>query len=101
MRNLVRHQVLVILGFRFLYGMRNLTPFVIGMSPIPTLRFFVLNLLGAGLWSLIIGGLGYVFGHGLEVVLGDIRRYEIEIMLAVLLAGVGLWLFHALCRRRG
>ena len=97
---LLRHQVPVILGFRFLYGLRTVTPFVIGMSQIPAPRFFVLNLLGASLWAVIIGGLGYVFGHGLEVVLGDIRKYEIWIMLGVLLVGVGLWLFHALRRRR-
>jgi membrane protein DedA with SNARE-associated domain len=97
---LVRHQVAVILGFRFLYGLRNVTPFVIGMSPIATSRFFVLNLLGASIWAGIIGCLGFLFGHGLEVVLGDIRKYEMVVMLAVVVAGAGLWLFHVLRRRR-
>lgn len=97
---LVRHQVPVILGFRFLYGLRTITPFVIGMSPIPALRFFIFNLLGAGAWAIVIGSLGYVFGHALEAVLGDIRRYEIAIMAVVLAIGLGLWLVHVWRGRR-
>lgn len=50
---LLRHQVAVMLGFRFLYGLRTVTPLVIGMSAIPAWRFLMLNALGA---VLVIGG---------------------------------------------
>lgn len=94
-----RHQVLVILGFRFLYGLRSVTPLVIGMSDIPVPRFVLLNLLGAAIWAMVIGGLGYVFGHALETVLGDIHHYELLVLAAVAMAGVLLWTLHLLRRR--
>ena len=93
---LLRHQVAVMLGFRFIYGLRSVTPFVIGMSSIPTLRFVVLNVLGAGLWALVIGVLGYLFGHALEAVLGDLHHYELRLLASVLVIGGGVWLTRVL-----
>lgn len=88
------HRILIILGFRFLYGLRTATPFAIGMSHIPITEFVLLNMIGAGLWAAVIGMLGYAFGHGLELILGDIRHYEIEIMAAVLVVGIAIGLIH-------
>lgn len=63
-------------------------PFVIGMSHIPIIKFLILNIIGAALWSIVIGVLGYAFGHGLELIMGDIKRYEMEILGVILVAGV-------------
>ena len=81
---LERHRILIILGFRFIYGFRIITPYVIGMSRISYLEFLVLNVISAAVWSIVIGSLGFAFGHGLELWLGNIRRYEIIIMVVVL-----------------
>ena len=91
-----RHRIWIILGFRFLYGLRMVTPFVIGMSRVPTIEFIVLNIIGAVIWSVSIGLLGYAFGHGLELILGDIKQYEIAIMLGILVLGMLLWLLFYL-----
>lgn len=91
---LERHRILIILGFRFIYGFRTITPYVIGMSRISFLEFFVLNAISAAVWSIIIGLLGFAFGHGLELWLGNIRHYEIRIMLAVILTGTLIWIIH-------
>jgi membrane protein DedA with SNARE-associated domain len=84
----------IILGFRFLYGLRTVTPFVIGMSRVPIVEFVLLNVIGAAIWAIVIGVLGYVFGHGLELILGNLMHYEIEILSAVLLLGVLIWIIH-------
>lgn len=91
---LERHRILIILGFRFLYGLRTMTPFVIGMSPIPVVEFLILNIIGAALWATVIASLGYAFGHGLELILGDIRRYEIAILATVLCIAASFWLYR-------
>jgi membrane protein DedA with SNARE-associated domain len=99
-RILEGHRILIILGFRFLYGFRIITPFVIGMSRIAFLEFAILNVISAAIWSIIIGLLGFAFGHGLELVLGDIRLYEIAIMATVLLMGTLIWIIHIVYLRR-
>ena len=49
---LARYHTPLILAVRFLYGLRTVLPFAIGMSSISTSRFQVLNFGGAVLWSL-------------------------------------------------
>jgi membrane protein DedA with SNARE-associated domain len=94
---LARYHMPLILSVRFLYGLRTVLPFVIGMSDISTPRFQVLNFGGAVLWSVTITAGGYLFGHAVEYVLGDLRHYE-EILLGVIAAGgLAFWLYS---RRR-
>jgi len=86
-----RHQIKVVLGFRFLYGVRNVTPFVIGASRMHPGKFFLLNGLGAGLWATAVGYLGFEFGDVAESFLGEIKHYEVHFLLG--LAAVGAMLF--------
>jgi len=99
-RLLQRHPLLIVLGFRFVYGMRTVTPLVIGASGFPVSRFVLLNLLGAAIWSLLVGSAGYLFGQALELVLADLRRYELLLAGCVLAAGGIAWLWRFLHRRR-
>jgi len=89
---LERNQVWFILGFRFLYGLRVVTPFIIGMSDISRLRFLALNILGTTIWATTITVLGYLFGNALEAVFGNIKKYEIYVLVVLALAGLVAWL---------
>jgi membrane protein DedA with SNARE-associated domain len=89
-----RYQTPIILGFRFLYGLRTITPFVIGLSKISPIRFLFLNAVGAFLWALIVGLLGYSLGHILEAYLEKIKRYEMWIMVAIAAIGLLVWIAH-------
>jgi len=91
---LERHQVLVILGFRFLYGLRTVTPFLIGMSGVRPLRYLILNGLGALVWAIAVGGLGFVLGQALELFLQHIKRYEIMILATLFTVAAAYWLYH-------
>jgi membrane protein DedA with SNARE-associated domain len=97
---LERHQNLLIVGFRFLYGLRNITPFAIGMSKVRYLRFSLLNFLGAGIWATSIALAGFYFGHAVEAVLGDIKHYEVELMLTITGIATLVWLLYFYRRRR-
>lgn len=88
---LARYQAPVILSVRFLYGLRAVLPFVIGMSRISTLKFQALNLAGAAIWSATIASAGYLFGNAIEYALGDIQRYERYVLAAVAIAALVLW----------
>jgi len=95
-----RHQNLLILFIRFLYGLRVAGPVAIGMSGVSRLRFFLLNLAGAALWAPLVAGLGYAFGLALERVLEDAHRYEELIFLGVVAVALLFGLVRRL-RRRG
>ena len=97
---LQRYNVLLIIGFRFLYGLRTVTPLVIGMSGFSDRRFAALNALGALIWTVVMVSLGYVFGQTLEVVLKDVRRYEVWIVLILVLVGSAVGLYHLYQQRR-
>jgi len=84
-----RHDVPLIVGIRFMYGLRIAGPIAIGISRVSPTRFAMLNLLGAAIWAPLVGGLGYLFGHTLELLLGDIQRFEVAAFMLIA-AGAGL-----------
>jgi membrane protein DedA with SNARE-associated domain len=100
-RLLERVKTPLMLGFRFLYGLRSVTPFVIGMSDVRTALFVFLNVLGAAVWALTVGTAGYIFGDALEILLGNIKRYELFAFAAIAVAGLMIWLLNLRRRRRG
>lgn len=92
-----RHQVGVILGFRFLYGIRNVTPFVIGSSGFNPMRFFVLNFLGALAWAIAFGSIGYHIGTAADAFLDDLKKYEMMAFGAVFVLAL---VYYRLANRR-
>jgi membrane protein DedA with SNARE-associated domain len=86
-----RHQNLVIVGFRFLYGFRTVTPFLIGASGVTVARFTVFNSVGAAAWALVIAGLGYGLGETLVRLLPAIKYYQRLVMAAIIVIGLALW----------
>jgi membrane protein DedA with SNARE-associated domain len=73
---LLRHHAGLIVGVRFMYGVRIVGPIVIGMSHVPARRFLLFNMIGAALWAGSIAGAGYLFGETLQRVLADLDQYE-------------------------
>jgi membrane protein DedA with SNARE-associated domain len=55
-----------IFGSRFIYGIRNISPIIIGIAEIPPIRFSTLNIPAALLWSVLVAGAGYLFADVLE-----------------------------------
>lgn len=95
-----KHQVLLILGFRFIYGIRVVTPFVLGASGIRPVRYFVLNFTGAVAWTVIIGLLGYFIGEAARQMLSEVRRFELWIFGGIILLGPTVWIVHWLVSKK-
>jgi len=95
-----RHGVWIMLGFRFLYGLRNVTPFTLGILGTPWRRFLLFNVLGAALWALVVAGGGYALGQGLELLIARAHRLEEWVLGLGLLAGAAAWLISWLRERR-
>jgi membrane protein DedA with SNARE-associated domain len=91
---LQRNTTLLLIGFRFMYGLRTVMPFVFGLSKFDPRRFALLNLIGAFFWALLFGMAGYAFGQILEVFLVNVGRYEHWIALGIVITGAGAWLYR-------
>jgi membrane protein DedA with SNARE-associated domain len=91
-RSLVdRYDTWLVLAFRFLYGLRNVTPLALGMSHISALRFTLLNIVGAAAWSIAVAEIGWYVGSAAKQILGHLERYELGVAAAIIAVGVGLW----------
>jgi membrane protein DedA with SNARE-associated domain len=99
-RILNKYQTPMILSFRFLYGFRTVTPFVIGMSRVSVKKFIVLNAVGALIWAAAIGSGGYLFGLALQVYIGKVEHYEVLVFAIIALLGLLIWIVHFYHRRK-
>jgi membrane protein DedA with SNARE-associated domain len=94
---LERHQNLIMTGFRFIYGIRILTPIVLGMNHnISARRFFLFNAAGALVWSVVVSLGGFLFGEALHLIMKDISRYELKIIVGLMAIGIMTWLLNRL-----
>lgn len=76
-----------ILAFRFLVGLRTISPVVIGTTRIPTGKFVLLNALAALVWGQLFTALGYLFGHGIQQTLGHLPLHR-HLLIAIVAAAV-------------
>jgi membrane protein DedA with SNARE-associated domain len=90
-RLISRYHAALIIGIRFVYGLRIAGPVLIGMSPIPGARFAMLNALGAILWAFLIAGVGWVFGQAAQTLMGDISHFEFWLLIGIAAVGVFAW----------
>lgn len=95
-----RYHTAFILVFRFLYGLRTVSPFVIGMSRVSTVRFVLLNMTAAAIWATAFTGGGYLLGTLLESLIAKVERYEAYVLSALVAGGLIVWLGHAYFLRR-
>ena len=90
---LSRYETPLILGFRFLYGVRNVTPILMGVSGVNHVKFLVLNLIGAAVWAISFTAGGYFFGQVITTFMEAVPhagRYVLGV-LALLALGIWLW----------
>lgn len=91
---LEKHQNLLVLSFRFLYGFRTITPFVIGMSRVNSVKFTILNTISALVWAIVVSTAGFIFGTSLELILNKVKRYEIMVVVSIAILGAIIWIIH-------
>ncbi len=96
---LKKYDVLFILSFRFFYGVRNVSPIVIGMSGLPRWRYFYLNMIAAAVWAVSFALIGYGFGTVVSEFFRNVEHDETYIFAALALVGFAVWLVHVHRRR--
>jgi len=96
-RLLAKYDAFLILGFRFIYGIRNVTPIILGLSRITHRRFLILNLIGTAIWAVLFTGGGYYFGHAVFKI---VKVLGISILYLIIGAGILAGACYFFIRRR-
>lgn len=97
-RLLHRYNTLYILSFRFIYGIRVVSPLIIGMSGVGTKRFSVLNVIAAGIWSVLSCLAGYMIGKfGVEL-WHAVKAGGLQALLILLIVVAVMGLSFFFCR---
>jgi membrane protein DedA with SNARE-associated domain len=99
LRLLVKYQNLFILSFRFVYVVRTVASFSIGLAGVSFRRFTILNAIAAAIWALSFGLGGYWFGSTLETIAGGVQEIETIAGVAAALALGGYLLWRRMRRR--
>jgi len=103
-RLLRKYNVGFIIGFRFIYGIRLVSPLLIGASGISIIRFTLLNLSAALLWATLscIGGyyIGYLFADRIMEIFNIIFSSQKYIALALAAVVILVSLYVYLRKRR-
>lgn len=95
-----RHPQTFVMLFRFFYGLRTVSPLLIGTSGFSPARFAILNLVAAIAWSSLFVGLGYAFGLGIERLWNRIPAFHQWLPYLLIPIGVGLlWKLFVRFRR--
>jgi membrane protein DedA with SNARE-associated domain len=88
-----KNPYLLFFSFRFMYGLRAVIAFVIGLGKFEPKHFIPLNLLGSLVWAFTFGFLGFAFGKLAEIILEDIEKYEGWLLFIMVLIGIIAWMY--------
>jgi membrane protein DedA with SNARE-associated domain len=94
-----RNSILLSLSIRFMYGLRTVLPFVMGMSRFDPRKFALLDFISAFVWALAFGLAGKLIGNVMAALFEDVREHESMIAAGIIVAGVGLWMYFRLARQ--
>lgn len=96
-----RYGALGIFLMRFSYGLRACTGVVCGIVKMPAVKFVFYAAATCAVWSILIGGAAYLFGHMVAALLDRIAHYEKIVAVILLLAGVIVWMVRYWGRKNG
>jgi len=91
---LERYPIGFIFAFRFLYGLRTVSPIAIGTTRVPAHTFVLVNAASAAIWGVVFTGIGYLFGHAFERLVGRITAHWPWAVAALAVAAIAFAWFR-------
>ncbi|WP_462320122.1 DedA family protein [Halochromatium sp.] len=99
-----KYQKRFIFMYRFIPGLRFISPYIMGLGRERFWPFFYIDWLASLLWASVFGVIGYLFGTSATRLLDDFSRYDSlafgVILVLVLVYVVGRFIYHRRHRQR-
>jgi membrane protein DedA with SNARE-associated domain len=95
-----RHGAWIIVMKKFIYGLKTLITFAIGLTKYSFWKFSGYNALGSAIWAIVVGGLSYLFGGALVEgykMISD-KPYLAPLMLIII--GTAVWVYLSLATKK-
>jgi len=89
-----KHENLLILSFRFLYGFRTITPIALGLSKVNYWKFFILNFIGAVIWAYTFTYLGYIVAKSVKILIIDVKYYQYIATVIIIIIAIILFILY-------
>lgn len=86
-----RYNTAFIFGYRFIYGIRNISPLIIGMARVPKLKYAILNFLASIVWSSSIASIGYFFAGALETASTSLQILQKALLFMFILVPIAFF----------
>lgn len=83
-----RYDNIFILSFRFIWGIRIISPIIIGSSGVGVKRFLILNLIAAIIWSVGSCVAAYYFAY---LIMDKIHLLSKIVLGLIIVAGIGIY----------
>lgn len=61
-----RYGIVFVLGYRFIYGIRTVTPAFLGATGYPLAKYLLLNVISIAVWSVLFSFIGFGAGLGFK-----------------------------------
>ncbi len=88
---ITRYHTALVLGIRFMIGLRIAGPMLMGWARVDPWRFAVLNAVGAALWAVLVAGTGYGLGNAWASLADHPQGRVLLILLLLALAGLAVY----------
>ena len=66
---------------KYIYGIKTLIPLSIGLTKFDAKKFFIFNLIGAIIWSLVVGIGAYMLGDIFLSTVEEFKTYGIVLLI--------------------
>ncbi len=83
---------------RFVYGIRNISPIIIGAAGISPLKFSTLNIPAALIWSITVSSAGYLFADALNSAKGHMKI--VQFFALIVFASLFCYFFYKRKKRK-
>lgn len=95
-----KYGTLYVFMYRYIPGLRFISPYIIGMNSARYWPFFVIDWFAALLWASLFATLGFLFGTAATRVIDDFSAYATEIFGGIFALVVSCIIARLLYRRR-
>lgn len=95
-----QYDSLYIFCSRFIYGIRNISPVVIGIAGVRPFKYCTINFLAAAVWSVVVPCIGFAFSRFAKNNIDDVHAYFVSLGLFLLLIAVFPYIIYRMKNKK-